>query len=264
MAGRRKIYYPEGQIKKGLYTNGKQFMFESGEEYIGPYHAYPTTNEIFTQSSYIKNVSKKLIPYVNLADGTIRQKWEYDKLAASIPSPYHFPMYGKPTPTETDYSVGFFYRFFVKKYHNDLITEVDSIQFGKTQVEHYAKIKIPWKLTGPTKDSQVKVGVLDTNRRIVYGVDTKIQGMISYVSNYIEYARIEQQFEDLKDNSNIIINEGLATSTAYIGDGEVPQSSKEVLPYTPDPGLINIPNGAIVTNDGYALVTNTGQIIVTG
>lgn len=262
--GRRKIYYPEGQIVKGLYTKGKQYMFEDGVEYIGPYHTYPTTGEIFTDSAYIKNVSKKLIPYLDLKEAEVRQKWEYDKLASSLPKPFHFPMYGKPTPNETDYSVGFFYRFFVKKYHSDLITEVNSIQYGKAQVEHYAKIKIPWKLTGPKNDTNNKVGVLDTNRRIVYGVDTKIQGMISYVSNYTEYARIEQQFEDIKDNSNIIINEGLATSNAYIGDGEVPQSPKEVLPFAPDPGLIFIPNGAIVTNDGYALVTNTGQIIVTG
>ena len=34
---RKRIYYPEGAIQKGLYTNGGEWMFEDGAEYTGQY-----------------------------------------------------------------------------------------------------------------------------------------------------------------------------------------------------------------------------------
>ena len=54
---RRKIYYPEGQIQKGLYTEGLEWMLEDGTEYIGDYHKY-ITGEVYTKSAFVKNVSK--------------------------------------------------------------------------------------------------------------------------------------------------------------------------------------------------------------
>ena len=48
MAKRRRIYYPEGAIQRGLYTNGREWMFEDGTEYTGQYHKYTNTKEVFT------------------------------------------------------------------------------------------------------------------------------------------------------------------------------------------------------------------------
>ena len=33
MDKRKKVYYPDAQIQKGLYTNGKEYMFTNGIEY---------------------------------------------------------------------------------------------------------------------------------------------------------------------------------------------------------------------------------------
>ena len=54
-------------------------MSEDGIEYIGDYHRY-TTGEVFTRAKYIKNVSQKLVPYLDLSDDNILTNFEYDNL----------------------------------------------------------------------------------------------------------------------------------------------------------------------------------------
>jgi hypothetical protein len=75
---RKKIYYPEGEIQRGLYTEGKEWMLEDGTEYIGDYHRY-ITNEVFTLSSYILGLSKKLIPYLDLNLDVVNKKFVANK-----------------------------------------------------------------------------------------------------------------------------------------------------------------------------------------
>ena len=54
-------FYPKRSIH-----NGGEWMFEDGTEYTGQYHRYLNTKEVFTESYFIKDVSKKLIRYYNL------------------------------------------------------------------------------------------------------------------------------------------------------------------------------------------------------
>lgn len=50
MATRKKIYYGETEIKRDLYTNGLVLMTaETWENYVGPYHYYESTGEIFSE-----------------------------------------------------------------------------------------------------------------------------------------------------------------------------------------------------------------------
>jgi hypothetical protein len=59
---RLKLYYPENQIVRNLYTNGNQYMLETGVVYVGFYHRY-STGEVYTESGWNEFQSKKLIPY---------------------------------------------------------------------------------------------------------------------------------------------------------------------------------------------------------
>ena len=62
---RKKIYYPDSQIQKKLYTQGKEWMeLENWGEYRGYYHKY-ITGEVFTESEWNPKTSKKLVPYKN-------------------------------------------------------------------------------------------------------------------------------------------------------------------------------------------------------
>ena len=80
MARRKRIYYPEGSIQKGLYTSGQEWMFENGQEYQGQYHTYTNTKEVFTESYFIKDVSQKLIPYYNLNVDYQKNTFQYNVL----------------------------------------------------------------------------------------------------------------------------------------------------------------------------------------
>ena len=264
MAKRRKIYYPDGQIQKGLYTQGGEWMFADGTEYVGDYHTY-STGEVFTKSSYVKNVSEKLIPYVDLSIKDNSEKFRYDSIASQLPQSFYFPVYRKTLPLEDNYLQGYFFRYFVKKYHSPFVVEVTKDTYSATQVEHFAKAEIPWKLVGTVNDSQKGPGVFDTNRRIISGVNKIIDGILNYVTDFTEYARLQAADETSKDNSRIVINEGVVTNDKYLGDGEIPAQNVITLPGdVPDPGGIFIPNGAVVTADGSAVVTADGSILVIG
>ena len=189
MAGRKKIYYPKGQISGGLFTAGKQWMLEDGTEWKGSYHSY-TTGEVFTETTYVRGRSKKLIPYVNISETDNKQKFEYDKLVPQKPKKSVFPNYSKQTPTQLDYDRGYFYRYVVKRRNSDYISEVDLENYGKAELELYIKLKMAWKITGPLKDTLVEKGVIDTNRRMLFELERQIPNISGYFKNLSEWAKI--------------------------------------------------------------------------
>jgi len=190
MAKRKKAYYPEGQIQKGLYTQGGEWMFENGVEYIGDYHRYPGTNETFTKGYYIKDVSEKLIPYVNIENLSEKEIFQYDKIKSEdIPSLYQ-ALYTKVTPSEADYENGYFIRYFVKRHFQSIIQEVDKDTFSNAPGEFFVKSEVPWKLRGPLNDTVQETGVYDTNQRTTLLAEKNVTGIRNYITDYTEYARI--------------------------------------------------------------------------
>ena len=189
ITGRKKIYYTNGQITKGLYTEGKEWMLVDGTEYIGDYHTY-STGEVYTKSEYIQNVSKKLIRYLNISDYNIKKVFEYDSLKSAEAGKLGDVVYSKLTPLESDYSNGSYTRYFVKRHFQKLITEVNADSFANASDEFYNKLELKWKLTGPLNDTIEERGVYDTNRRLVLLAEKEMVGIRNYVTDYTEYARI--------------------------------------------------------------------------
>jgi uncharacterized protein YwqG len=179
MAKRQKVYYPEGQIQKGLYTYGKELMSEDGIEYIGDYHTY-STGEVFTKSTYLRNVSQKLIPYINLSEATRAEKFRYDGLV-KFNSNFEFASYGQSIPTQDDYNSGFVVRYFVKRHFNDLITEVTKSTYVKLSSIFYKKIELRWKLV----DNASVV-----NERIIRNAEKDIEGISNYITDYSEFVKV--------------------------------------------------------------------------
>jgi len=177
---RKKIYYPEGQIQKGLYTEGREWMLEDGTEYVGDYHKY-ITGEVFTKSAFIRNVSQKLIPFIDLTNKEFREKFEYDNLAIEIPLDFVSAVYGVDLPTQKDYDKGFFVRYFVKRHFDQIITEVGRDNFNKLQDEHYVKLELAWKL----RDDAIQV-----NERQVRTAENTIEGISNYITNYSEFVKL--------------------------------------------------------------------------
>ena len=176
--GRFKVYYPKGQIQTGLYTKGGEWMLEDGTEYIGDYHRY-TTGEVYTRIKYIRNVSEKLIPYLDLSEVNNLEKFRYDNVTKLKVQDFEFANYKRPIPSESDYQNGFFKRYFVKRHFNDVITEVSKNTFSKLQSEHYSKLELFWKLTGDN--------VSEVNEKQVKDGNETIEGLTGYLTNYQEH-----------------------------------------------------------------------------
>tara|TARA_R110001592_G_scaffold215938_1_gene469381 strand:- start:23 stop:349 length:327 start_codon:yes stop_codon:yes gene_type:complete len=69
---RDKLYYPDNEITKNLYTFGNEFML-SNIEYKGFYHKY-STGEIYTLKEWNPLLSNKLLPFEDTSGLKFRYK----------------------------------------------------------------------------------------------------------------------------------------------------------------------------------------------
>ena len=193
MAKRKRIYYPEGSIKRGQYTSGGEWMFEDGTEYVGQYHSYLNTKEVFTESYFIKDVSKKLIKYFNLSEQLQRNTIQYNVLKDVVedyernlvlPDPYFLQ------PTQEDYDNGFVERFFYKSKGSNTINEENKDGFSELESPYYQKLKLKWKISGPLNDTPEEKGIIDTNQRTILLYAGQFEGLDRYLTNLQQAAKI--------------------------------------------------------------------------
>ena len=193
MAKRKRIYYPEGAIQKGLYTNGREWMFEDGTEYTGQYHKYTNTKEVFTESYFIKDVSKKLVPFYDLNVEFQKNTFQYNVLKEKvssykpeleIPDPYFLQ------PSQEDYDNGFVKRYFYKRKGSTTINEIDKTGFSDLDSPYYQKIELKWKISGPLNDTTEETGIIDTNRRTILLYQNEFTGLERYLTDLQQSAKI--------------------------------------------------------------------------
>ena len=211
MATRKKIYYGETEIKRDLYTNGLVLMTaETWENYVGPYHYYESTGEIFSEFDWHPTKSKKLIPYVG---GKSQSYFRYLDLVhyttvkgqkEALIGPIRIDKFSSPVeylvmPSEKEKVEGIMTRYFVFKRNeksSKLPIEVDANQAENYKSSNrginqllYELLELPWKITGPEYDIMgggiLKTpGVFDTNKRIVERYSRKFPILMKKVTNY--------------------------------------------------------------------------------
>ena len=196
MARRKRIYYPEGSIQKGLYTNGGEWMFEDGTEYTGQYHRYLNTKEVFTESYFIKDVSKKLIEFYDLNVEFQKNTFEYNVLKEivpdykpelTIPDPYFLQ------PSQEDYDNGFVERYFYKRKGSTTINEITEKGFGDLDSPYYQKLELKWKIAGPLNDTPEETGIIDTNQRTILLYASQFEGLERYLTDLTQAAQVSFQ-----------------------------------------------------------------------
>jgi hypothetical protein len=175
------MYYPKSQITTNLYTNGGELVYVSSQaQYIGYYYK-TSTGKYFTgrtpQDS--PNLELKLISIdadlnnlpilfsvpVNTFDINIE---DYNSIKQSSQEILNVPTYYQPQPTQQDYQIGEFRRYFVKKTNEILYIEVSKETYeailnkdSKWVWYDYFAFNIPWQITGD------KLQVAKTNNNIV-------------------------------------------------------------------------------------------------
>lgn len=203
---RKRLYYPESQIIQNLYTAGKEYMTADNVEYIGFYHRY-IDGAVMTGAVYDKIESKVLKTYVDTVTQpeTIIYRDSIKKGRNSKTNVLYniHPKFSYVTPTERDFELGRFNRYFIRRRNFKTIEdifEIDSEQFKlwrkvKAGIDEklYDAIEIEWKITGPLQDivednTIVLSGVASTNERVIRTASINFLGLDKYVTNFIEFS----------------------------------------------------------------------------
>lgn len=219
MATRKKIYYTPTEIIEGLYTQGGEWMvLDTWENYVGFFHIYQSTNEVFSEQSWHPTKSRKLITFkdrsLDPSDSYFRYidiKYYTRNLAgekSEVTGPVKFYKFTEPIavvrePTYNEKSSGIMTRYFIFK-RNELRTKLpievdkkqaDSYELANNGINQYLYIlsEIPWKIEGPEFDivenGILKIpGVVNTNRRIVDRFSKKFPILKNVLVNFREFS----------------------------------------------------------------------------
>lgn len=164
------MYFPKSQIKTNLYTNGGEYQISStGDEYKGPYFK-TSTGDFYTgknpDDKPVVFLTKLSNPLVNKSETSLNelssQKVQYidstfDYLKSPITKPQlqTLPIRSLPSPTEGDYVLGEFQRYFLSKTNEPKFIEINKEQYEKYDNKEenvvyqlYQPLKFSWGLTG--------------------------------------------------------------------------------------------------------------------
>jgi hypothetical protein len=216
------MYYPKSQIKPNLYTNGEEYVIEStNSSYIG-YYYLTSTGIAFTgrnpddlpnqrllkiepllSSKISPNPQDKLvlfsftdnpnslndnfsINYESVLDYAVLKNINiYDPPAKFI------PFYSPVLPTQQDYQVGEFRRYFCKKTNQIQYIEINQEQFDQLvakdpQIEFslYLPFFIDWQLTG----NEQQVARINKNSVELISFQQKLPNVNQYLRfDYTKY-----------------------------------------------------------------------------
>jgi hypothetical protein len=181
------MYIPKNRIKTNLYTNGEEYQDASSLEYIGPYYKL-YNGKIFSGKNPNDKPTFELFPFdppipqsetpTTLRPGFTGDGPPYpsgfgeDQIKIEDNQVYIFLKEGKvtnkslnlpyslyPKPTEDDYKLGVFTRYFCVKSNELIYYELDKKTYDKLVNqdkewlwELYIPFQIPWTLIGEEKE----------------------------------------------------------------------------------------------------------------
>ena len=188
---REKQYYGIDEIISGQYTFGNEYMYTDGTNYIGLYHRYITTKEVYTEAKWDNKSSKKLIPFIAEYSET---KKTYKKLN-NLKTSYNLPKKYFVSVTPADIQKRYIKRYFLYKINEQQVTEISLKQYNKWYSQEldnniYDTIELIWYISGPafdTIDGNVKkVGVINKNQSAINRTNREYPGFNQTVNNPLE------------------------------------------------------------------------------
>lgn len=216
------MYIPKNRILANQYTSGGEYIVKSnGENYVGFYHKL-YTGEIFTGKTPNDSNIRQLIlnesdspqneppefntvntialflndpdPIVDTSIWNQRNIVDYLKATGQDTKddqPKETPYTSKPRPTENDYNLGVFTRYFLTKINEPIFIEVNKEIYDKIEkqdpswfFEIYTPFKVLWTITGNENEVQ------QTNKNIVLIQEQRLKkaGFQQYLkNNYLLY-----------------------------------------------------------------------------
>lgn len=188
------LYYPPNQIRPNLYANAGEFVFtltnlpfsgsyhqlSNGKYYSGALH-FDDSQEITQNSTVGGNQDPAIensgtLPLVVEVNSIVPNNNTYSRLTNQNTAPKELPVNLQNLPTEQDYQIGEFTRYFAKKINQDSYIEFNKTTYDRLiskdssiYYEQYITFKMPWRLTG-NKEQVYKV-----NRNITVLISQQLQ-----------------------------------------------------------------------------------------
>lgn len=171
-------YIPKNKIQTNLYTSGGEYAYASDlKNYIGYY--YKLYNGKFFTGKTPDELDSKELTYTPFIDG-----------GNAVPLPLIIP-YNPLLPTEQDYQIGQFTRYFNIKRNQTIFTEISKETYNDFKQQNS---NIPWKLYRVFSLSWVLKGdinnVAQTNKNITELTEAKekVLGLSLYLKeNWTQY-----------------------------------------------------------------------------
>ncbi len=204
------IYYPSTRIKTNLYTRGNEYQLPNGRSYTGRYYltykgeAYTGINPVVGTNQLLKPIPTNTDPAAPANSYTVASSQNQSRFVneSEIQLKELVPYY--PIPTESDYNLGYFTRYFAKYVTGpQYIVEISQTDYANIKngnvaptILSYETEQMLWQLTGPKNDTrisqyQIKGGVFDTNKRVTEAKERTFRGIVNYIGgDYTKFARI--------------------------------------------------------------------------
>ncbi len=190
-------YYPKSQITTNLYTNGGEFIrVDNDKSYKGHYWAnasgeyfsgktpYDTPTVKLLKNQTPKKLSPKDVTYAEgPADLNPSPEWLIRYRDITKSSPGKIPQKYQYTPTEKDYKLGEYQRYYTKKRNQNSYFEISKEDYTlllennpNIQYQLYLPITLSWVISGDIKEVEKtnKSTVSLTERRL------KLPGFVQY------------------------------------------------------------------------------------
>jgi len=207
-------YYPKSQIKTNLYTSGGEYSLTPSKypsaqtSYVGYYYKL-SNGKVYTSKNPTDGVHQRLYlieypinnilienqgdPDSNLIELNLEQLTsQYNNISkTTLFKNRLLPFYNPTTPTQTDYELGVFTRYFCKKNNELRYIEIDQKTFNNLSAKStniawdlYSPISTLWYITGD------KTTVAKANKGLVNLIETqqKWYGFPQYFKDqYLKY-----------------------------------------------------------------------------
>ena len=196
-------YYPKNKIQTDLFSNGNLMYVSTKQPYTGYYHKL-FNGSIFTGKNQFDKPTQELTELIQSieppeGDGELKLN-----LKSSTISNYNYTILKKikednktainninPQPTEKDYRVGMFLRYFLLKINEDVYIEIDKTTYelikakdSKYNWEMYIPFKLFWDIVGSKEE------VTRVNYNIVHLTESRLNrvGLQKFInSDYTKY-----------------------------------------------------------------------------
>jgi hypothetical protein len=187
---RIKSYYSANEIVNNLYTTGQELMTTDNVEYVGLYHKY-TTGEIYSQPTWDKNKSVKLIKYKDQPESVI----EYNKISDIEIDYKSFNTYNVAI-TKENINTGYVDRFIIKRANDNVFYEVNSDTYDMYTREDidpvlYLAVKFKWYITGNINDVRqgniLIPGVKSNNYKELQTAEKTVPNIMSYLTDLLQH-----------------------------------------------------------------------------